>query len=84
MVELTHTIQDPLGFHARPAYVVATEASRWESKVTFYKGERHADGKDALAIMSLNAQKGDLIRAVIEGPDEQDCAEFIHYILVRA
>lgn len=84
MVELTHTIQDPLGFHARPAYVVASEASRWQSSITFYNGERSASGKDALAIMSLNAQKGDTIRCEIEGPDEEDCSEFIHYILVRA
>lgn len=84
MVELTHTIQDPLGFHARPAYVVATEASRWESSVMFRNGERSASGKDAMAILGLDARQGDTIHCIIEGSDEQDCAEFIHYILMRA
>lgn len=84
MVELTHTIQDPLGFHARPAYVVANEAQRWESSVTFYNGNRKCSGKDMMQIMGINARQGDTIRCVIEGPDEEDCAEFIHYILVRA
>lgn len=84
MVELTHTIKDPLGFHARPAYVVASEASRWESRVTFFNGERSASGKDATAILGLDAKQGDTIRCEIEGPDEEDCSEFIHYILVRA
>lgn len=84
MVEITHTIQDPLGFHARPAYVVASEAQRWDCEVTFWNGARSANGKDALSIMGLGAMKGDTIHCQIEGPDEEECSEFIHYILMRA
>lgn len=84
MVELTHTIKDPLGFHARPAFVVASEAQRWQSTITFYNGDITVDAKNAMAILGLNAKQGDTIRCVIEGPDEDDCADFIHYILVRA
>lgn len=84
MVELEHIIKDPLGFHARPAYVVATEAQRWQSKITIYKGEHHCTGKDPMSILGLGAKQGETIRVEIEGPDEEDCAEFIHYILLRA
>lgn len=83
MIELTHVVQDALGFHARPVYVVASEASHYESTITFYKGERSASGKDALALLGINANKGDELRITIEGPDEEDAAEYLEYMMRR-
>ena len=31
MVELTHTIKDTLGFHARSVMLVSNECARWKS-----------------------------------------------------
>ena len=34
MVELTHTIKDPMGLHSRSVMLIAGEAARWESACT--------------------------------------------------
>ena len=42
MIELSHTIADPLGFHARPVMLVAAEAAKWKSDVVVSHGRRRA------------------------------------------
>ena len=81
MVELTHVIKDPLGFHARLAMRLSDEAARWESRITVLHGLRIASASDVMALMGLEAMQGDTIDVRVEGPDEQDAAEFIAYTL---
>lgn len=81
MVELTHVIKDPLGFHARLVMRVASEAARWESRITVLHGLRVASATDVMALMGLEAAPGDTIEVRVEGPDEQDAGEFMAYVL---
>lgn len=81
MVELSRVITDPLGFHARPVARFAAEAQRWQSDITVCAGERGAQGRDAVALLGLDAGPGTEIAVRIEGPDEADAAEFIAHVL---
>lgn len=81
MVELSHTIADPLGFHARPVMLVAAEAAKWKSDVVVSHGRRHANASDPIALMGLQAELGDELTLTIDGPDENDAAEFIAHML---
>ena len=81
MVELSHTIEDPLGFHARPVMLVAAEAAKWKSRVTVAHGRRRANAADPIALMGLQAEHGDELTLTVDGPDEDDAAEFIAHML---
>ncbi len=83
MVELTHTIADPMGFHARSVMLVAGEAGRWNSTLSVSFAGRTAKAEDPIELMGLGAKVGDTIVVSIEGDDEQDCAEFVNHLLRR-
>ena len=38
MKEITFTVTDPLGIHARPAGILVKEAKKFSSKITVFKG----------------------------------------------
>ena len=81
MVEISHVIKDPLGFHARLVMRVAAEAQRWESSVVVSHGSHRAEGTDIMGLMGLEAGQGAELRVQIEGADEQDAAEFLAHML---
>ncbi len=83
MVELTHTLVDPMGFHARSVMLVCNEAQRWKSEVTVSHGELSSTADDAISLMGLNAHVGDTLTVRIEGEDEQDAADFFAHLLRR-
>ena len=81
MVELTHVIKDPMGFHARPVMLIVAETAKWASSVTVAHGELSAPGDDAIALMGLRALRGDTLVVRIEGADEQDASDFFAHLL---
>ena len=83
MVELTHTIKDTLGFHARSVMLVSNECARWKSDMVVAHGSREASADDPIALMGLEAHKADTISVKISGPDEQDAADFVAHLLRR-
>ena len=46
-------------------------------------GSREASADDPIALMGLEAHKGDTISVKISGPDEQDAADFVAHLLRR-
>ena len=81
MKEITYTITDPLGIHARPAGMLVKKAAEVHSSVKIRKDDKEADGKRILNLMSLAAKKGDSITLLIEGPDEAETAEVLERFL---
>ena len=45
MKEITFTVTDPLGIHARPAGILVKEAKKYASKITVWKGDKSCDMK---------------------------------------
>ena len=80
MKEFTYQIEDPNGMHARPAGKLATFAKQFIASVRVCAGEKEADGKRLLSLMSLGATRGTMLRFVLEGEDEERaCRELETY-----
>ncbi|MDR2157399.1 MAG: HPr family phosphocarrier protein [Clostridiales Family XIII bacterium] len=67
----TATITNAEGLHARPAAQFAKCAKQFTSKITVSKGDRSADAKSVLGILTLAANRGSEISISAEGEDEE-------------
>ncbi len=72
MKELTYTVTDLSGIHARPAGLLVKEASKFQSEISvkLLRSEKSADAKRLFSVMSLNAKCGDTLLIKINGTDE--------------
>ena len=70
MKEFQYTIQDPTGFHARPAGALVRAAKACASKVTISCGEKSAQLTRLMAVMGLGIKQGQTVTITIDGPDE--------------
>ncbi len=71
MPEITVTILHPAGLHARPAALFVQAAQRFASTIEVELGERRANGKSILSILTLGANQGASVTISAEGEDAQ-------------
>lgn len=57
------------GLHARPAAQLVQLAKEFQSQVTLKKGNKSANAKSLVNILNLEAQNGDRLSLIAEGPD---------------
>lgn len=74
MIKIERQVTDPLGFHIQLAVLLAGEAQRWRSRVTFRHGQASVD---LMALLGLGVPSGSRIEIDVEGPDEATAAEAI-------
>ena len=74
LITFKYTIGDKHGIHARPAGVLVNCAKRFNSDITIQKGEKTADAKRLISIMSLAGKHGEELLFTVSGNDEQDAA----------
>ncbi len=80
-VERVFTVQSALGLHARPAGRLASLAGRFESEISFGRGDEWVSGSSVLSILCLAATQGTALRVRAVGVDaEQAVAELGHLI----
>lgn len=72
------TIRFEHGLHARPAARIADCAKRFVSDVTISLGDKRASARSPVAIMALNARRGDRITLSAMGAD---AATSVHAVL---
>jgi phosphotransferase system HPr (HPr) family protein len=75
MVESQATVGPQEGLHARPAAQFVKTAKRFSSEILVLKGERQANAKSSLKIMTLGARKGDTLTIRAEGDDAQEAVD---------
>ncbi|MCA1717231.1 MAG: HPr family phosphocarrier protein [Actinobacteria bacterium] len=75
MVEREATVGPEAGLHARPAAQFVKTAKGFTSEIVVIKGEREANAKSSLKIMTLGAKKGDEIKIRAEGDDAEEAVE---------
>ena len=75
MVEGQATVGPQEGLHARPAAQFVKTAKRFSSEIVVLKGERQANAKSSLKIMTLGARKGDTLTIRAEGDDAQEAVD---------
>ncbi|MFQ5748159.1 MAG: HPr family phosphocarrier protein [Planctomycetota bacterium] len=63
------------GIHARPSHAIVATASRFRSRVALTVGDRRADAKSILSVMTLGAIQGSRLKIETQGPDAREAAE---------
>jgi phosphocarrier protein HPr len=67
--EITLTVQHEAGLHARPAALFVQTAKRFKSKIKVTHGDRVADAKSILTVLTLGANQGAQVKIEAEGED---------------
>lgn len=80
MREIIRQVTDPLGFHIQLAVLLASEAQRWRSRVTFESDNRVADATDLMALLAMGVRTGEAVVVRIEGADEDTAAAAIELL----
>jgi phosphocarrier protein HPr len=75
MVERETIVGPEAGLHARPAAQFVKRAKGFTSEIVVIKGQREANAKSSLKIMTLGAKKGDEITIRAEGDDAEEAVE---------
>jgi len=69
MPEITLTVHHEVGLHARPASQFVQIAKRFASDITVAHGEREANAKSILGVLTLGANQGAVITVRADGED---------------
>ena len=70
--DITLTLTNKVGLHARPASQFVQTAARFSSSITISYQSRRANAKSILQVLSLGASGGSEVSIHAEGPDAQD------------
>lgn len=69
MLEKTCVVQHEVGLHARPAALFVQTAKRFASEIIVCHGERRANAKSILSVLTLGAGQGAALTLQAEGDD---------------
>ncbi len=72
MKKLDIRIKDPQGLHARPASRLVRMCHSFQSEIMLHFRGAGANGKNITEVLSLGAEKGDVINIAIKGRDEEE------------
>jgi phosphocarrier protein HPr len=72
MKEIQAQVLHAEGLHARPAARFVAAAQRCRCEVTIIAGERKANAKSMLAVLSLGIGSGQWLTVQTHGPDEAE------------
>ncbi|MBR2067210.1 MAG: phosphocarrier protein HPr [Solobacterium sp.] len=81
MKELSVTVVDPVGLHARPATVAVNAASKFKSEIKVTYKERSVNMKSIMGVMSLGIPTQSEITISCEGEDEEEAIQQIEETL---
>ncbi len=68
-------IKSNMGLQSKTAAVFIQKASNYKSSVWIEKGERKANAKSLLGLLSLGIAGGSKVLVIIEGEDEEKAAK---------
>ena len=77
MTEVSVTIKNRAGIHARPAALIVQTASKYGSNIWLEKGSYRINAKSIMGIITLGASYGSPVRILAEGKDEEAAAAAI-------
>ena len=82
MLEKQFKITSETGLHARVSSQLVREASSFTSKITLTVGEATVDFKSIMGVMSLGVYKGEIIKVVCDGADEEEAMSHITFLIL--
>jgi len=71
MKQLEITIINETGLHARPAKTLVNLVKQYKSTVVIWNGEKKANAKSLISVLTLGASKGSQLKFEVEGEDEE-------------
>lgn len=80
-IEITLTIRNRLGLHARPAMAFVDTAKGYVSSVRVVRETIEVDGKSIMEVMMLAATQGTELVMVCEGDDAEACCEALRLLV---
>lgn len=72
MIRHQITIQNKLGLHTRAAAKLVDTAKRFASRIELIHHERVVDCKSIMGVITLGAQKDNVLDLIITGEDEKE------------
>ncbi len=75
MQNFNYTLKTENGLHARPAGLLVTHIRHYPCDVSVKLGEKKADGKRLVSLMSLGAKQGDTVHFELSGEGEVSCRD---------
>ncbi|MBQ0092181.1 MAG: HPr family phosphocarrier protein [Clostridiales bacterium] len=77
------TIANEKGLHARPATTFIQTANNFRSSLWVEIGDRRANAKSLLGILSLGVSKGDEVTLIADGADEEEALNGLTEVILR-
>ena len=81
LIEKELVVKNEQGLHARPAALFVQIANKYESEVKVRKGKDEVNGKSIMGLMTLAAEKGSLIKLIVDGSDAKDAMQELESII---
>lgn len=81
MKQITYTVTDPLGLHARPAGMLVKKSKEFSSAITLTKADKTVDARKLFAVMSLGVKGQETITLAFDGADEDAAANTMEAFL---
>lgn len=75
------TIQNQLGLHTRAAAKLVDTAKKYSSQIELIYRDRTVDCKSIMGVITLGAQKDNVLDIVLNGDDEQQAANAIKQLV---
>ncbi len=77
------TLQNKYGMHVRPAGLFAKTASRFDADVEVEKDGNAVSGKSIMALMTLEATCGTVLKVTASGPQAADVLDELEALVAR-
>ncbi len=81
MPQITTTITHGVGLHARPAALFVQTAKRYAATITVRNGERQANAKSMLQVLTLAAKQGTVLTIQAEGDDADQALQALQHLI---
>ena len=81
MPEITLTVHHEAGLHARPAAEFVKTAKQFSSAIKVAHGEREANAKSILSVLTLGVDQGAVITLSAEGEDADQALEALEALI---
>ena len=81
MKQISLTLTNPVGLHARPAAEMVKAAAKFKSKITLEGNGRKADAKSIIMVLGMGLRQNDVITISAEGADEEAAIEILEELV---
>lgn len=81
MKQISLTLTNPVGLHARPAAQMVKAAAKFKSKITLEGNGRKADAKSIIMVLGMGLRQNDVITISAEGVDEEAAIKILEELV---